>query len=304
MESTEITAVEPAHKGILRDDTSIIRWIFGYCDKARLSNASTWPNVPHTSPPTGANSYIRRLRFLSIDIDRLQEKDGIIQRFQIGVSFLDAQCLQNLLFKHHHMPPPDINLASHIIQSHHWVIEAKQPFKANSYMFLFGKAKAISILELEAQLQKYTQQPFILIVHEGKQELSVLKRLNINLNRYSLQQLLNEFKIPHRQLHTAGNDAHFTLRALLMISVRDAELQLVGKRLPDWVPVLMAIAQAPLPRVPPKKRERAAMAEAERQRRLEEKTTEEKKEEELMCDLPATHPDEIEPPPTHGQDCK
>ncbi|KAJ0151330.1 SWI/SNF and RSC complexes subunit ssr3 [Fusarium oxysporum f. sp. albedinis] len=61
----------------------------------------------------------------------------------------------------------------------------------------------------------------------------------------------------------AGNDAHLTLRVLLMIAVRDAEIHLSGKRLPDWIPIFKVVAQSPLPPRPPTKREIAAMAEAE-----------------------------------------
>lgn len=42
-----------------------------------------------------------------------------------------------------------------------------------------------------------------------------------------MEWLLGEFEIPfHRDsLHCGGNDANFTLRALLMIAVRDAEMR-------------------------------------------------------------------------------
>ncbi|KAJ4257479.1 hypothetical protein NW762_008603 [Fusarium torreyae] len=298
---SESTAVEPAHKGILRDDTIVLRWILGYCGEAQLSNASlpkapsAWPCVPLTSSPSGSNSQIKRLRFVSIDIDKLEEKDGIIQRFHMGLSFLDAQCLQNLLFETR-LPAPDTNLASHVIRSHHWAVGSYKHFTANDIKFLFGKAQAISLSDLEARLRGFVQQAFVLVFHGGKQELSVLQKLNINLGstftidtvkaaqhplqlsyRYSLQLLLDEFKIPHRQLHTAGNDAHFALRALLMIAVRDAESQLAGKHLPDWVSILKAVAQAPLPPVTLTKREKAAKAKKERQQRLEEQMMEEYK---------------------------
>ncbi|KGQ09937.1 hypothetical protein BB8028_0005g07530 [Beauveria bassiana] len=40
--------------------------------------------------------------------------------------------------------------------------------------------------------------------------------------RYSLGKLLDELDLKHANLHAADNDAHFALKALLMLAVRDA----------------------------------------------------------------------------------
>jgi hypothetical protein len=41
-----------------------------------------------------------------------------------------------------------------------------------------------------------------------------------------MEKLLDEFNIPYANLHAAGNDAHFALKALLMIAVRDGQRSL------------------------------------------------------------------------------
>ncbi|KEY71632.1 hypothetical protein S7711_08098 [Stachybotrys chartarum IBT 7711] len=66
---------------------------------------------------------------------------------------------------------------------------------------------------------------------------------------YTLKKLLEEFSIPFTddRLHVAGNDAHFTLRALLMIAVCDVRRELDEAPVWVWVPVLEAVARAPLP---------------------------------------------------------
>ncbi|KAF9772975.1 hypothetical protein IL306_009269 [Fusarium sp. DS 682] len=288
MDSTENALVEPIHKGILRDETIMLRWIFGYCPDSQLLNGVSWPDLTQTSVAKGVNSHIKDLGFLSIDIDRLREENGAIQQVQIGVSFLKAQSLQEL----HRNATPGSNLASQVIKSQHWVIGAKGAFSWKGYHLLLGKARSMNIPDLGAELEKFTRKPYVLVVHEAKQELSFLERLNIKLDpvfildtvkaaqfplqlyyRNSLQQLLEEFEIPYAQLHVAGNDAHLTLRALLMIAVRDAEIQLAGRQLPDWIPILKYVAQSPLPPRPPTKRELAglAAAEAERQKMVEER---------------------------------
>ena len=106
----------------------------------------------------------------------------------------------------------------------------------------------------------------ILVCHGTDRELKVLRQIDLDLHplciidtvkaaqyplqlsyRYSLERLLEELKIPFCNLHTAGNDAHFVLRALLMITVRDAELESDPPVLPPWLPTLRAIAHAPWP---------------------------------------------------------
>lgn len=63
-----------------------------------------------------------------------------------------------------------------------------------------------------------------------------------------------------------------------MIAVKDAEIHLEGKNLPDWIPILKAVARSPLPPRPPTKRELAAIAEAEAETAAERHTTIEAKE--------------------------
>ncbi|TVY60349.1 hypothetical protein Focb16_v003759 [Fusarium oxysporum f. sp. cubense] len=275
MDSAEGT---PDHKGILRDETIMLRWIFGYCHDAKLNNGMSWPDIPQTSVPRGSFSDIKDLGFLSIDVDHFRVENGEIQRVEVGVSFLKAQSLQLL----HGKSTQGGNLASRLIKSHHWVFGPKKAFHGRSQHFLFGNARPVKITDLGLELKRFTRKPYVLVVHGGRQEFSLLERLNIKLEpvfildtvkaaqfplqlwyRYNLKQLLDEFQIPYSHLHIAGNDAHLTLRVLLMIAVRDAEIHLSGKRLPDWIPIFKVVAQSPLPPRPPTKREIAAMAEAE-----------------------------------------
>ncbi|KAH7147583.1 hypothetical protein DER46DRAFT_629662 [Fusarium sp. MPI-SDFR-AT-0072] len=242
----------------------MLQWVFGYCRNAQLINGMSWPDIPQTSVPRGFNSDIKDLGFLSIDVDH----------FRIGLSFLKAQALQQL----HGKSTQGGDLASGVIKSHHLVFGSKVAFSWKRYPFLFGKARPIKITDLGTWLETFTRKPYVLIVHEGKQELSLLSLLNIKLEPVFIldtKQLLEEFEMPYSHLHIAGNDAHLTLRVLLMIAVRDAEIHLEGKSLPDWIPVLRAVAQSPLTPRPPTKREKAAMAEveAERQTPIEAKGT-------------------------------
>ncbi|QPC74955.1 hypothetical protein HYE68_005707 [Fusarium pseudograminearum] len=266
MDSAKSTPVEPAHKGILRDETVVLRWIFGYCRNAQLINGMSWPDIPQTSVPRGFNSDVKNLEFLSIDVDHFRVENGVIQRVEVGD-----------------------DLASHVIKSYHLVFGSKVAFSWKNHHFLFGKARPIKITDLGTFLNGFTRKPYVLVVHGGRQELSLLSLLNITLEpafiidtvkaaqfplqlwyRNSLKELLKEFEIPYSHLHIAGNDAHLTIRVLLMIAVRDAEIHLEGKNLPDWIPILKAVARSPLPPRPPTKRE-IAEAEAEQHTTIEAK---------------------------------
>lgn len=68
--------------------------------------------------------------------------------------------------------------------------------------------------------------------------------------RYSLKYLLDELGIQYANLHAGGNDAHFALKALLMIAVRDCQkisgtFTTLGER--TLGEILTSIALSPLP---------------------------------------------------------
>ncbi|RGP65703.1 ribonuclease h [Fusarium longipes] len=285
---------EPAHKGILRDETIILRWIFGYCHNAQLIDGTSWPDIPQTSIRRGINSNIKDLAFLSIDADHIRFENDVVQRFHFGVSYLKAKALQQLLLDGQ-STQEGVDLASRLITTRHFVFGYKNGFfEQRYYHFLFGKAMPLSkgFTLLEECLKKFTKEPYVLVYHGGRQELELLPLLNIELKpvftidtckaaqfplqlwyRYSLKLLLKEFNIPYSNLHTAGNDAHFALRVLLMIAVRDAEIHLKGNNLPDWIPILKAVARSPLPPRRLTKRQLAAIAEAEAEAKDERHTT-------------------------------
>ncbi|KAL2023094.1 hypothetical protein VTK56DRAFT_3700 [Thermocarpiscus australiensis] len=129
-----------------------------------------------------------------------------------------------------------------MIESHHFVVGSPKFSRRKSNKFLFGKFEALSLSDLRTKLEGMTLHRDIIVVGHGVwRELAVLRRVNIDLRpryiidttkaaqhplqlsyRYSLENLLAELDIPFRDLHVSGNDAHFALRALLMVTVRDA----------------------------------------------------------------------------------
>ena len=263
--------------GLLREETLLLRWLFGYADR-----------IPSSIGPYMAKKLyhagIKLVRFISLDVDALRGHHGVIQQLHMGVSILDASRLR---------PPakkaPTTGVLSEAIASHHFAVGSSKSGRRASNRFLFGTSEAVSLAELKEKLGELTSDENVVLVGHGcKRELDILETLGINLHpvcdidtvkaaqhplqlsyRYSLQRLLEELGIPFANLHTAGNDAHFVLRALLMVAVRDAERKLGHPEQP-WLSICRAIAQGPRP--PTKAEKRCARITA-KQRRRESVTT-------------------------------
>ncbi|KAL6875880.1 hypothetical protein HDV57DRAFT_161289 [Trichoderma longibrachiatum] len=265
------TTAQPERQVFLREGTVILRWLFGYYDGRNLPGWKKPPNWPQTLSTWRAQkpkTKFKDVTLVGIDIDELQEQDdGMPIKFHIGISILHTKQLHDLC----HASFPLTDSQTSIIRSYHWAVQDDQYFSRNDDRFCFGKRRCIPLSSLEECLKKLLGpfDPLILVVHGISRERIVLRKLNINLNpmfeidttkaaRYPLQELhdstlrklLRDFGIPLADglLHFAGNDAHFVLRALLMISVRDARREL--KNIPAWVPVFEAVARAPLPPIP------------------------------------------------------
>lgn len=250
------TSSIPPHTGLLREETLILRWLFGYEDSNSLPSGVQQPQFPSKNP--------KCVRFLSIDIDSLQEVDGVIQNLHVGISVLDSESLETSVAS-------SIGMATEkqSIESHHYIVGSPKFSRNKANKFLFGNPKTIPLSGLKDELQLFTSyRDIILIFHGGRRELWALKALDIHLSplytidtvkaaqyplqlsyRWSLEKLLLEFEIPFTALHNSGNDAHFVLRAFLMLAVRDSqrELALAPDALPENLLNSRAIAQAPLP---------------------------------------------------------
>ncbi|KAK0753315.1 hypothetical protein B0T18DRAFT_316816 [Schizothecium vesticola] len=259
MEATTQQRNPAPHTGLLREENTILRRLFGYRDNV------TTDLMPDVLGVKLGKTTLSDARFLYIDIDSIQEKEGVVQQLHIGVSLLDTRNLQRSIFG-----SPTAKPEAQMIESHHFVVGSPKFARIKSNKFLFGPFETISLADLRARLGAMTlHRNIILIYHGGDRELKTLTQINLDLRpvciidtvkatqytlqlsyRYSLERLLDEFEFPFCNLYTAGNDgAHFILRALLMIVVTDAELQSDPSVHPPWpwLPILRAIAHAPCP---------------------------------------------------------
>ncbi len=179
------------------------------------------------------------MRFLCIDIDALQEDNQATYQFHIGMSILDTRSVHTLV-----AGSPGTKQVTQAIESHHFIVGSPN-FSRKSNKFLFGSFETTLLAYLKRELDTMTaHRDVVLVFHGDDREHWVLGRLDIDIHalhfvdtlkaaqhpfqlsyKYSLEKLLDELGIPFTNLHSAGNDAHFVLRALPIITDRDAERQ-------------------------------------------------------------------------------
>lgn len=218
MEATAQQQPTPApHTGLLREENTILRHIFGYRD-----NFSTDYLMPDVLGVKLGKTTLSDARFLCVDIDSIQEKEGVIQQLHIGVSLLDTRSLQRSISRSPRGKPK-----APMIESHHFVVGSPKFAQGKSNKFLFGPLETMSsVPDLRARLGPTPlHRNIILVCHGGDRELKTLARVGLDLGpvcvidtvkaaqyplrlsyRYSPERSLDELGIPFCNLHTAGND--------------------------------------------------------------------------------------------------
>lgn len=191
-------------------------------------------------------SLLKDVLYVAIDIDGTRNFSCVhTGHYLLGISILDARHLQSYLgypkairakVKH----PGDL-IESHLIQ-----VGQSSHLNYQSDRFLFGNAQLLQAQDVKAYLQKLIgRRHCVLVTYGGESSdckfieqlhldtrplyhIDVLKAAQYPLRayyRYSLAKLLDALNLPWLNLHVAGNDARFTLHAMLMLAVRDWNLR-------------------------------------------------------------------------------
>lgn len=250
----------PRHTGLLRDENLFLRQTFGYADTHEdAPDPSSYPLAPNLPIPS-----IKDVLLIAVDIDTFQGYEQIAsdQQFHIGVSIFDSRSVQASSAILQSDCEPDS-----MIKSLQFTIGDSPYCRRAANKFLFGQSESILISEVRPRLEHIASgRDVVLVLHGVREDLKVLENLGINLHpifvidtvkaaqhplglshRYSLEKLLEALEIPFTNLHAAGNDAHFVLRALLMIVVKDAERQSETPFITSISKTLRCIALAPRP---------------------------------------------------------
>ncbi|EFZ03568.1 DnaQ-like (or DEDD) 3'-5' exonuclease superfamily protein [Metarhizium robertsii] len=246
------------HAGILREENIALRQILGY----RLE--SLLPVPPYNLPPISHSlpgTHVKDVLLVAVDVDTGGGYEVISpgQSFHIGVSILDTR----------HLITTQLRDPAAAISSHQFINTDSRPCRWAARSFLFGDTERIALPDFTTRFARLTAgRAYVLVAHGTREEIKFLNNLDPGIAapaayimdtvkaaqhplqlyyRYSIEKLLDEFAIPYANLHAAGNDAHFALKALLMIAVRD------GRRAPETTAAsqelfrtLDAIAHAPV----------------------------------------------------------
>ncbi|KAL7893697.1 hypothetical protein HDV63DRAFT_386197 [Trichoderma sp. SZMC 28014] len=152
---------------------------------------------------------------------------------QLGVAMLDTRNLSSAS----PLPPEAV------ISTHNFVTGPRRYYTAAAAKFLFGTTLKTSINGLISQLESLISRArkIVLVGHAISNELRVLQHFNFDLRTSiigifdtmiiaseaipssslcSLGHLLKKLHCPFSDLHSAGNDAHFTLRCLLLLATK------------------------------------------------------------------------------------
>lgn len=171
---------------------------------------------------------------VSIDfehLENLQQDESLNLDTQVGLALLDTRHLAT-------------SKSDEIISTFNFASGSQQYCKKVSKKFLFGKSISIHQRDLLNSIQSLipTSRHIILVGHAVINELQVLKKLKLDFLEviaildtqriahqvlpecspcgHGLGDLLDEFGCPYDKLHCAGNDAHFTLRLLLLLAAK------------------------------------------------------------------------------------
>ncbi|KHN98780.1 Ribonuclease H-like protein [Metarhizium album ARSEF 1941] len=250
-------SVPGKHTGILREENIALRQVLGY----RLE--SLRPVPPYSPPPISHSlpgTRIKDVLLVAVDVDTGGGYEVISpgQSFHIGVSILDTRRLVTA-------QPPDPGAA---ITSHQFVNTDSRPCRWAAKSFLFGDTERIALPDFPSRFARLTAgRAYVLVAHGAREEVKFLNNLDPGIAsraayimdtvkaaqhplqlyyRYSMEKLLDELAIPYANLHAAGNDAHFALKALLMIAVRDGRMTSGAAADEELLRTLEAIAHAPV----------------------------------------------------------
>lgn len=230
-----MASVQQPHRGILREENIALRQILGY----RLETIQTSPYSPPRIGQCLPGTFIKDVLLVSVDVDTGGGYQVISpgQSFHIGVSIFDTRCLlaQN--------KPDDPRDA---ITSYQFINSDSRPCRWAAKSFLFGDTELTTLPDLASRISLLTRdRDYVLVAHGAGEDVKVLNNMDPDIvgrasyvldtvkaaqfplqlsYRYSIEKLLDEFGIGYARLHAAGNDAHFALKVLLMIAVRDGQM--------------------------------------------------------------------------------
>lgn len=196
------------------------------------SSSTATDTVP--SPPTPLpfqDTVLIAIDFENIDGIKYRSSDAL--KCQVGLAVLDTKELS-------------CTALDKAITTHSFVVGPSQYVTNTQHKFMFGKVSEITFSEIRERIESCIprHRNIVVVGHGMGGDLSALQALEVPLSastivldtlniakiclgwgQLSLRNLLSALGCPFDRLHCAGNDAHFTLRALLLIAIAGCSIQ-------------------------------------------------------------------------------
>ncbi|TVY62821.1 hypothetical protein LSUE1_G009555 [Lachnellula suecica] len=250
----------PALKGKLREDLLALRHIFGL----DLGRQPLGRSLGHCLP----GSLVKDLLIVAIDVENpmVTQLEGDTH-YEVGISILDTRDMQSSIQDER----ADSKKSFDLLQTHQYCVGPEKYYKRVIWRYPFGDPKHTFIEVVRSRIKELIRgRDVILVVHGGRWDLEFLRAASINLKplytidtQKAAQHPLDlEYRIKSEQLldvldmspfepgllHVAGNDANFTLRALLLIACLDvcSAPQLLEPAQLDLLFTLEQVARGPI----------------------------------------------------------
>ncbi|PNP86108.1 hypothetical protein FNYG_01164 [Fusarium nygamai] len=270
LDTQQLDTQQLDHSWFKRPEVFVPQWVLGYAKETIF--LYRWSCFRHEKLKTWRFTEESSFQILSFDISDVVTKRGEVLSFHIGISILDTDRLGDALAKP--PPEPNVNLATSVVESHHWVVGGGEPSPELENSFRFGRLRYVpTVVEFRKQITDIVEHKnFILISHGPDKSLEFLRTHGVHFETLnsidteraveqvldvsgdkvgSKDDLIQEFGVECKDPRLAGNAAHFNLRILLMLIYRDMDRHppRVGVPMNQWSLLLKRIVNSP-----PKKR--------------------------------------------------
>lgn len=190
--------------------------------------------------------------FIAIDLKNLANFQKDLSKYlesEIGVAVLDSKDLYSVP-------------SAELISTYNFASGCPEYQQRARRKFLFGESVAITQTDMIQNIESLlpTGRHIVFLGHDIRHDLRALNLLGFDFSKFSittldtkglshddsptLQDLLLKLGCPFAKLHCGGNDANFTMKALLLLAIRDCITQ---PGLEKKLAILEQIALQPLP---------------------------------------------------------